>query len=77
YTSSAGGYDEVWAFVPSVQKHYRIARYATGLYQAVFNQQHQLVASAFTASGYRLAAIGAVWQPAASSADTLVNQYVT
>lgn len=77
YTSSAGGYDEIWAFVQSAQKQYRIARYATGLYQAVFNRQHQLVASAFTAGGYRLAAINPVWQPTASPADTLVNQYVT
>ncbi len=76
YTCSNNGYDEIWAYVAAQETHFRMARFATGLYQAVFNQQHQLVASAYTADGYRLATFNPAWQPI-TTADTLVNLYVT
>ncbi len=76
YTSSNNGYDETWAYVASQNANFHLARFATGLYQAVFNGQHQLVASAYTADGYRIASFTPQWQPV-TTADTLVNQYVT
>ncbi len=75
YTCSNNGYDEIWAYVESKQADFRVARYATGLYQGVFNQNNELVASAFTADGYRLGKFDAGWQPASTS-DTLTDLYV-
>ncbi len=75
YTCSNNGYDEIWAYVESKHQDFRLARYATGLYQAVFNKDRQLVASAFTADGYRLAIFNTSWQ-AAQPGDTLKNLYV-
>jgi len=76
YTCSNNGYDEIWAYVERKHQDFRLARYATGLYQAVFTGNRQLVASAFTADGYRLGAFNASWQ-AAQPGDTLTNLYVT
>src|SRR5207248_1685070 len=75
YTCSNNGYDEIWAYIDSQGKDFRVARYATGLYQGTFNQDKQLIASAFTADGYRLGKFDAEWQPA-TVADTLIDLYV-
>lgn len=75
YTCSNNGYDEIWAYLESKKQDFRVARYATGLYQATFNKDHELVASAFTADGYRLGKFTTLWQPAMVS-DTLKDLYV-
>ena len=74
YSCSNHGRDEIWAYVSSTNKNYRLAEYSTGLYQATFSN-NQLIASAFTADGYRLATFNPLWQPTAPD-DTLANLYV-
>ena len=76
YSCSNNGRDEIWAYVNSQNKNYRLASYATGLYQASLTEDGKLVASAFTSGGYRLAKIGIEWQ-AVDPNDTLTNLYVT
>jgi len=75
YTCSAKDEDAIWAYVMSQGKSFRLAGYSTGLYQATFNTGNQLVSSAFTADGYRLARITPQWQPI-DTGDTLTNLYV-
>jgi len=75
YSCSNNGYDEIWAYIESQHQDYRVARYATGLYQGTLDKNHKLVASAFTADGYRLATFNTNWQPA-HAADTLKDLYV-
>ena len=75
YSCSNNGRDEIWAYVNSKNKNYRVATAATGLYQAgIFNKQ--LFTSAFTADGYRLATTATLWQPI-NAIDTLKNLYVS
>jgi hypothetical protein len=75
YSCSNNGYDEIWAYVESQHQDFRVARYATGLYQGIFNRNKELIASAFTADGYRLGKFATLWQ-AAQVGDTLQNLYV-
>ncbi|HEY6976694.1 MAG TPA: hypothetical protein VH396_10425 [Chitinophagaceae bacterium] len=76
YSCSNNGRDEIWSYIESQNKNYRMASYVTGLYQACFTRDGKLVASVFTSSGYRLAKINAEWQPV-DLTDTLINLYVT
>ncbi|BAV05245.1 hypothetical protein SAMN05421788_105298 [Filimonas lacunae] len=75
YTCSNDGKDEIWAYVESAGKHYRVASHRTGLYQAAMGANGQVVSSVFTSSGFRLGAVAAQWQPVAA-ADTLEELYV-
>ncbi len=75
YSCSNNGRDEVWAYINSENKNYRVATAATGLYQAgIFNKK--VFTSAFTADGYRLATTTALWQ-SVNATDTLKNLYVS
>lgn len=65
YTLSNNGRDEIWALVESggSSTNYRMATFATGLYQAVLTKNGTtLIGSAFTADGYRLASFTPKWQ---------------
>ncbi len=66
FSSSYKGADETDAYVVAAASLYRVATYPTGLYGAVYNvATNQLITSAFTADGYRLAAFPAsalLWQ---------------
>lgn len=75
YSCSNNGRDEIWAYISSENKNYRIAGSATGLYQAgIIN--NRVVASVFTADGYRLAGIAPQWQ-VVNDADSLKGLYVS
>ncbi len=80
FSSSYRGSDETWAFVESKNQIYRVAVNPTGFYQAVFQPaQNRLVASNFTAYGYRLAALPAaslLWQPVGEKENALPDLYV-
>ncbi len=75
YSCSNNGRDEIWAYINSENKNYRVASSATGLYQATFSN-NKLITSAFTADGYRLATMNSEWQPV-NTTDTLKNLYVS
>jgi hypothetical protein len=80
FSSSYRGSDEIWAYIESRNKIFRVAVNPTGFYQAVFQpQQNRLVASNFTADGYRLAALPAsslLWQPVGEKENALPDLYV-
>ena len=75
YSCSNNGNDEIWAYINSQNKNYRVATAATGLYQAAF-LNNKILTSAFTADGYRLAIISPVWHEINNS-DTLKPLYVS
>jgi len=78
YTMSNNSRDEIWALIDkgSQYENYRMASYATGLYQAVLlNNGTKIVGSAFTADGYRLANFTAKWELNASK-GALTNLYL-
>ena len=75
YSCSDKGKDEIWMYINSENKNYRIAGFETGLYQATFENGTSLIASAFTSSGYRLARVKIKLQEINDN-DTLVNLYV-
>jgi len=75
YSCSNNGRDEIWAYVNSANKNYRIVSAETGLYQAgIINDK--IITSTFTADGYRLAIVTPQWQ-SINNADTLKDLYVT
>lgn len=76
FSTTHQGRDEIWSYVNAAQKNntYRLASYSTGLYQGVLQPNGQLVASAFTAEGYRLAAFRPLWQQVVF-ADALFDLY--
>ena len=75
YSCSNNGKDEIWAYINTQNKNYSVASSATGLYQGIFSD-NKIVASAFTANGYRLANVSAEWKQI-NSTDTLKNLYVS
>jgi len=75
YTCSNNGRDEIWAYINSENKNYRVASSSTGLYQGAI-YQGKLITSAFTADGYRLASLQPGWQPV-KNGDTLKSLYVS
>ena len=75
YSCSSNGNDEIWAYINSQNKNYRVATAAAGLYQGIA-YQNKILASAFTADGYRLALIKSDWQPINNN-DTLTSLYVS
>lgn len=76
YSCSNNGRDEIWAYVNKQNKNYHTASHATGLYQATFTGDDNLITSTFTSSGYRLAKFNVQWQPV-DFKDTLTTLYVT
>jgi hypothetical protein len=64
FTTTYQGHDELWAFVDGKEKKgpYRLASYATGLYQGVLQANGNLVSAAFTAEGYRLGRFRPRWE---------------
>ncbi|MGN6211448.1 hypothetical protein [Parafilimonas sp.] len=75
YSCSNNGRDEIWAYIGSAHKNYRIASAATGLYQAGL-LHNKIITAAFTADGYRLAEATPLWQTVNEN-DTLKNLYVS
>lgn len=80
FTSSYRGSDEIWAFIESKNQTYRVAADAAGYYQSIYdNTNKRLIASAFTADGYRLASIqqnALLWQPVNEKENALPDLYV-
>lgn len=64
YTISNHGYDEIWASIyrNNMVQSYRLANYATGLYQGIIGHDGKLISSAFSADGYRLASFKPLWE---------------
>lgn len=81
FSSSYQGADETWAYLEKPASLYRVATYPTGLYGAVFDRRsNRLIASAFTAEGYRLAAFPAatlIWQKMATAENAMPDLYNT
>lgn len=80
FTTTNAGADEIWALVKDNTgkesfKVYKMAGFPTGLYQGLIEQNGELVCSAFTADGYRLAAFNPLWAPIAPG-DGLTNLYL-
>jgi hypothetical protein len=75
YSCSSNGRDEIWAYITSQNKNYKVAYFGTGLYQATFINAETLIGSAFTSSGYRLLKLNAEWKTV-EAGDTLINLYV-
>ncbi len=64
FSTTHQGKDEIWAIIDGMEKKgpFRLASYATGLYQAVLMHPYELVSAAFTAEGYRLCSIRPKWE---------------
>jgi hypothetical protein len=73
FTTTYNGRDEIWCHANGTI--YRLATYNTGLYKASFQNDGSLVASAFTADGYRLAKLKPTWQQMEVN-DVLTDLYV-
>ncbi|MGN6618267.1 MAG: hypothetical protein ACTHJ5_13920 [Ilyomonas sp.] len=76
YSCSNNGKDEIWATIISSNKTYRIADFATGLYQSIADASGDIIASAFTAEGYRIGKFSPRWEQVEAN-DTLQALYVT
>lgn len=65
FTTSYEGRDELWGLIDGKERRgpFRLASYPTGLYQGAL-RDGKIVASAFTADGYRLASFDPLWQRA-------------
>lgn len=61
FTATTKTQDDVYAWVDKDQKLYHVAAYPTGLYQSTL-RDGRVVSSAFTSSGYRLAAMEPKWK---------------
>ena len=76
FTTTYKGRDEIWALIDRqpAEGPFRMASYSAGLYQGALTG-NRIVASAFTADGYRLAGIRALWERAVFE-DELSAAYV-
>ncbi len=81
FTSTYKARDEIWAFIESKKKTYRVASLPTGLYQAVFDaSKKSLITSNFTADGYRLTALAdssLLWQHVENKEDAIMDLYTS
>ncbi len=77
FTSTYKGRDEIWAIIDGKERKgpYRLASYATGIYQASLKPDGSLIGSAFTADGFRLAAFQPKWERIEIK-DELTDLYV-
>ena len=64
FTTTYKGRDEAWALIDGKERKgpYRLASYATGLYQSAIQANGELLSSAFTANGYRLGTCKPDWE---------------
>ncbi len=64
FTTTYEGRDEIWAVIDSqpAKGPFRLASYSTGLYQGTLLADGSLLASAFTAEGYRLGTFQPRWE---------------
>ncbi len=76
YTSSNKGRDEIWAYIISENTHYMLVSNPVGMYHGTL-KSGRIVASAFSADGFRLAASTPQWQQVNIMADTLSGLYVS
>jgi hypothetical protein len=80
FSSSYKGSDETWAYIESKGQAFRVAVNPTGYYQAVYDAaRKKLIASNFTADGYRLAAVDSatlLWQPVLENEVALPDIYI-
>lgn len=79
FTSTYNGSDELWAYLEKTRTVYRVARLQGGLYHATINPlTRQVVASTFTADGYRLVNVetNLKWQKVESTAESLPDLYL-
>ncbi len=77
FSASNKGSDEIWAYSEKEEAVYQVASYPTGYYGSTTNGG-QLIASAFTADGYRLARLPqqqTQWQKVPTAENTLPNLY--
>ncbi len=68
-TKKTGAADRIFAVTVSDKKNYRLTNNSNGIYQPAVNNKGELLFSAFTADGYRLASLPAndiKWQEAAT-----------
>lgn len=78
FTATYQGRDELWAFIDGKEKRgpYRLASYATGLYQGVLRTDGNLISAAFTAEGYRLGLLRPRWERV-EWRDELTERYLS
>lgn len=64
FTTTYQGRDELWGMVAGAETRgpYRLATFATGLYQGALLPGGKLAAAAFTAQGYRIGTFQPVWE---------------
>ncbi|MEN9685889.1 MAG: hypothetical protein RLZZ28_1675 [Bacteroidota bacterium] len=64
FTTTYRGRDELWAYIdePGKEGPYRMASYATGIYQGAINAKGNIIGTLFTANGYRLASLKPLWE---------------
>lgn len=76
FSTTYKGRDELWGLIDNKRQKspYRLASYATGLYQGVL-RGNKVISAAFTADGYRLASFNALWEPVALK-DAMTDLYV-
>ncbi len=77
FSTTNAGRDELWAIIdrPDHPTPYRLASYPTGIYQGVINREGKVIASAFTADGYRLASFQPLWEKVKNE-DALQPLYI-
>ena len=79
FTSTYKGSDELWAYDEKTPSVYRVARQQGGLYHATINPlTKKIVASTFTADGYRLVNVEAnlKWQKLDAFAESIPDLYL-
>lgn len=64
FSTTHAGKDELWAIIDEghYTTPYRLAAYVTGIYQGIINKEGKVIASVFTADGYRIAAFEPLWE---------------
>jgi hypothetical protein len=76
FNASYKGQDGQFAYVLSSKTIYQLATYSTGIYQSALQNDGSLVASVFTADGYRLASIKPSWDKVDFSQGALADLYI-
>ncbi len=78
FSISYKGRDELWAIVDGAIPNdpSRLASFQTGLYQGIIQPGGKVVASAFTADGYRLGLFNPIWEKVAMKSE-LTGLYVS
>jgi hypothetical protein len=76
FTTTFQGRDELWGIIDAKERKgpFRMASYVTGLYQGTL-QSGKIIASAFTADGYRLGSFDPIWERTELK-DELTDLYI-